>query len=162
MGVFNDGESLSQLGDYFARFIVEQFKESDYDLILGPSYKGISLAAGISMSLWKSHSINKRFFYDRKEEKKHGDEAASGMTKLSLRVPDHSKIIIIDDVFTTGFTKVEIMKLIKRICPTVSFVGCVVAVDRREGTDHEDIGIPLHSIVALPEILTYYGAMKKI
>ena len=162
MGVFNDGESLWKLGTYFARFITEKFAEREYDLILGPSYKGIPLASTIVSALWKEHSITKQFFYDRKEEKKHGDEAASGMTRLSLRIPDHAKIIIIDDVFTTGLTKIELMKLIKRICTTSEFVGCVVAVDRREGDDHQELGIPLHAIVTLPEILTYYQAIKKL
>ena len=162
MGVFNDGESLWKLGTYLARFIVQLFHEREYDLILGPSYKGIPLASAIVSALWKEHSITKQFFYDRKEEKKHGDEAASGMTRLSLRIPDHAKIIIIDDVFTTGLTKIELMKLIKRICTTAEFVGCVVAVDRREGDDHMELGIPLHAIVTLPEILTYYQAIKKL
>ena len=67
-GFFNTGQAVSELGQYYANAIIESGIE--FDMIFGPAYKGISLAALSSAALAEHHQINKPFSYNRKEKKK--------------------------------------------------------------------------------------------
>ncbi len=125
----------------------------EFDYIHGAAYKGIPLAAIIAMQLseWK---INKRWGYDRKERKQHGEE---GVIVGELR--DDDTVLIVDDVITTGATKVESwLKL--AIHKDINPAGILVAVDREElgDSDKKMLGkyqLKLYSILRITEILEF-------
>lgn len=122
------GEDAIKVADAFVAKIMEI--GTDFDYIHGAAYKGIPLAALIAARLSELHNINVRWGYDRKEKKEHGvpsEEVIVG----DLR--DNDTVLIVDDVITTGMTKIEIWEKlkVKRVRPK----GIVVAVDREELSD---------------------------
>ena len=122
------GEDAIEVADAFVAKIMEI--GTDFDYIHGAAYKGIPLAALIAARLSELHNINVRWGYDRKEKKEHGvpsEEVIVG----DLR--DNDTVLIVDDVITTGMTKIEIWEKlkVKRVRPK----GIVVAVDREELSD---------------------------
>ena len=122
------GEDAVEVADAFVAKIMEI--GTDFDYIHGAAYKGIPLAALIAARLSELHNINVRWGYDRKEKKEHGvpsEEVIVG----DLR--DNDTVLIVDDVITTGMTKIEIWEKlrVKRVRPK----GIVVAVDREELSD---------------------------
>ncbi len=122
------GEDAIEVADAFVAKIMEI--GTDFDYIHGAAYKGIPLAALIAARLSELHNINVRWGYDRKEKKEHGvpsEEVIVG----DLR--DDDTVLIVDDVITTGMTKIEIWEKlkVKRVRPK----GIVVAVDREELSD---------------------------
>lgn len=122
----NDGRGAAFVSACYARAIKELKLEFDY--IHGPAYKGIPLACLIADKLLLLEQ-NKRWGYNRKEEKKHGDAAES---KIVGDLRDGDRALIVDDVLTSGATKVksyEQLKVAKAIRPGAIIV---VAVDREE------------------------------
>jgi len=122
------GEDAIEVADAFVAKIMEI--GTDFDYIHGAAYKGIPLAALIAARLSELHNINVRWGYDRKEKKEHGvpsEEIIVG----DLR--DDDTVLIVDDVITTGMTKIEIWEKlkVKKVRPK----GIVVAVDREELSD---------------------------
>jgi len=122
------GEDAIEVADAFVAKIMEI--GTDFDYIHGAAYKGIPLAALIAARLSELHNINVRWGYDRKEKKEHGvpsEEIIVG----DLR--DNDTVLIVDDVITTGMTKIEIWEKlkVKKVRPK----GIVVAVDREELSD---------------------------
>lgn len=128
MGVLCSGSAIAELGRYYAAKITEVFG-SNFDVVFGPAYKAIPLAISTTMAL-SALGHDKCWLFDRKEVKVHGADANTvfvGGQRL-----DHGKrVVIVDDVFTTGGTKYEaIEKLEKSLKAKV--VGVVIAVDRME------------------------------
>ena len=82
---------------------INEIYKDQFDAVFGPAYKGIPLAVSVSIALQKDLSINKPCIFDRKEKKTHGDASAFVGPTLDLR----AKYIIVDDVMTTGETKLE-------------------------------------------------------
>ena len=163
--VFNDGESIAKVGDFYARTIVDNFREEDYDIIFGPAYKGITLSVATAISLQELFSINKGFSYNRKEPKGYGEATKQDKQKWIVgKIEDGDRILMVDDVLTTGGTKYEAIDLLNSIADNLEYVGLVIAVDRKEvGPDGKDAikqfeqktGIPVISIVDILEIKTY-------
>jgi orotate phosphoribosyltransferase len=128
-GLFTTGTSLNILGDAFA----ESFKENwgmlkHPTVIFGPAYKGISLAALAVSSLGQSSDPEQQqvqYAHDRKEEKQHGE--GGRIVGASLK---GQRVVIVDDVITTGGTKDEAVELITKHGGTVT--GLVVLFDRQE------------------------------
>lgn len=125
-GMLCDGLTSYELGKYFARKINEVYGEKGVDAIYGPAYKGIPLAVSISIALHKDLSVNKPWIFDRKEKKVYGDASAF----VGATLDKDAKVIIVDDVFTTGETKMEAVDKIKSLGCQVA--GIVIAVDRME------------------------------
>ncbi len=159
-GRFNDGESLSKLGEAYAGAITATLKEDEYKVIFGPAYKGITLASEAAGALWRGHGIKKAFSFNRKEAKTHGNKGVL----VGHNIQDADKIVIVDDVFTTGGTKYEMLELLKSLAPEAKVVGLLICVDRMEtGVDGEDAisvfteksGIPVYSIVTVREIIEH-------
>jgi len=171
--VFNDGESIAELGDFYAKTIANNFKREYYDIIFGPPYKGIPIAVATAISL-QHLGINKGFSYNRKEPKGHGEATKQDKQNkwiVGHEINDGAKILMVDDVFTTGDTKYESINLLNDIADNLKYVGLVIAVNRQEvGPDGKDAikqfeqktGIPVIPIVNILEIKTYLSEEGKI
>jgi orotate phosphoribosyltransferase len=153
-GLFNTGMALAQLGRFYAAAI--QDARLDYDVLFGPAYKGIPIAAATAVQLAEEFHVDTPWCFNRKEAKDHGEGGTIVGSPLAGRV------LIIDDVITAGTAIREVMTIIQgaRAIPA----GVVVALDRQEKGKAElsaiqeverDYGIPVLSIVKLEQIIAY-------
>lgn len=153
-GLFNTGEHLARLGRFYARTIVGS--KIDFDVLFGPAYKGIPLAAATGIALADHHNWNVPWCFNRKEVKDHGeggDLVGSGLT---------GKVLVIDDVITAGTAIRESVDIIQ--AAGASLAGVVIALDRQERGQgnksaiqevEETFGITVTSIVKLEHLLQY-------
>jgi orotate phosphoribosyltransferase len=152
LGTLTSGSQTMELGRYYAARIHEAFG-SNFDVVFGPAYKGVPLAVSSAIALSQMHGMDKKWLFDRKEKKLHGADA--GTVFVGSETIDHgARVVLVDDVLTTGGTKLEaIDKLEKALKAQV--VGVVIAVDRMErGVKQsalveftEKTGIPVHPII---------------
>jgi orotate phosphoribosyltransferase len=157
-GLFNDGNSLKQLTQFYAQAITAS--NVQYDMLYGPAYKGIPLAAGTAIAL-ADMGRNIPYCYNRKEAKDHGEGGTTVGAKLQ------GKVLIIDDVISAGTSVRESIELIHAAGATPSAV--VIALDRMElGQTSRDQGglsavqevqrnynIPVIAIATLDDLLEY-------
>ena len=150
-----DGEGCSKVGTIYAQAIWDNLGDN-FDYIHGPAYKGIPLASLVAEKLWEQYGVNKRWGYDRKESKNYGDTAE----KLIVgNLQDADRVLIVDDVITTGKTKVDNwqrLSTLKKILP----VGIFIAVDRQELTrDCLNVlmqhGLKIFKIVEIRQVFEY-------
>lgn len=120
-GLFNDGDSLLKLGEFYANSIEKS--GIAFDMLFGPAYKGIPLAASIAIAFSK-RGRNIPFAYNRKEAKDHGE----GGTVVGA--PLHGNVLIIDDVISAGTSVRESVALIQVNAATPC--GVSLALDRQE------------------------------
>jgi len=154
-GLLDDGEKLDALGVYFADYIK---KNCACDLIFGPAYKGIPLAIAASVAYSGKYSPV-AWAFDRKEAKTHGDAGIIVGSAIKGK-----RVIIVDDVFTTGGTKENAVALLK--AQGARSVEVLVGVDREEkggkGNAVEELeaktGVKVRSLAKISEI---YLKMKK-
>ena len=153
-GLFNTGEHLARLGRCYAQAIVDS--GSNFDVLFGPAYKGIPLAAATSIALADHHQRNLPWCFNRKEAKDHGEGGNLVGAALS------GDIMVIDDVITAGTAIRESVEIIESAKATLS--GIIIALDRQErGRDQrsaiqeveESLGITVISIVTLAHLLEY-------
>ncbi len=121
-GLFNTGRALAALGRYFAQTIVNS--GIDFDLLFGPAYKGIPLAAVTAAALAEHHDRDVPYAFNRKEAKAHGEGGSI------VGAPLEGRILIIDDVITAGTAIGEAVEIIRRANAQVA--GIVIALDRGE------------------------------
>ena len=126
-GTLDDGESLSIVGDAYADLLVEN--DIEFDAILGPAYKGIPLAVATGKSLYEKHGRNTRMIYDRKEEKAHGVEGERFFVGNLMR---GDRLLMIDDVMTTGYTKFAMLDKLQRMRLELSVPALLILLDRQE------------------------------
>ncbi|TCJ12789.1 orotate phosphoribosyltransferase [Parasulfuritortus cantonensis] len=152
-GLFNDGESLKKLGEFYAGAI--QASGLAFDGLFGPAYKGIPLAATVAVAL-AGLGRNVPYSYNRKEAKDHGE----GGTIVGA--PLQGRILIVDDVISAGTSVRESVQLIKAAGATPC--GVAIALDRMERGLGElsavqevsrQHGLPVVSIVDLDDLLAY-------
>ena len=124
-GNYNTGSQLARLGEYYAQCIKENNVQAD--TLFGPAYKGIPLAAACSIALSNKYGIDVNYAFDRKEAKDHGE----GGMFVGKKLADGEKVIIIDDVMTSGKALRESMPKLKSAAD-VSVTGMVITVDRME------------------------------
>lgn len=157
MGDFADGAALRRLGGFFARRVDEAFG-TEFDLLFGPPYKGISLALACAVAFDEIFGRPVPFSFNRKEAKGHGDK---GLFVGRAPAPG-DRAVLLDDVFTTGETKEEAVGLLEKAGASVA--GVVIAVDRAEvGADGEsaiarferDYGVPVRAVVTIHEIVAF-------
>ncbi len=153
-GLFNTGAALARLGASYAQAIVDAGLE--FDLLFGPAYKGIPLAAVTVARLYEAHGRDLGWAFNRKEAKDHGE----GGTIVGH--PLQGRVLIIDDVITAGTAIRESMAIIQAQGATPA--GVVIALDRQErGRDQrsaiqeveEEYGIPVVPIVRLAELVEF-------
>jgi orotate phosphoribosyltransferase len=121
-GLFNDGNSLSRLGEYYARAVSHAGLE--FDMVFGPAYKGIPLAVAFVIASRLQSGRNIPFCFDRKEEKDHGEGGRTLGAEL------HGKVLIIDDVITAGTSINHSVDLIRQAGAKPA--GVAIALDRQE------------------------------
>ena len=154
-GLFNDGERLRRLGQFYAAAYLASGIQCDQ--LFGPAYKGITLAASTAMALAeKGHNLP--FSFNRKEAKGHGEGGSIVGAALSGRV------VIIDDVITEGGAKRESIDLIR--AQGAIPAGVLIAFDRMERGRGErsavqeledEFGIPIVAIATLGDLLAFLG-----
>ncbi len=158
-GRFDDGASIALLGYFYACKIIQDMGEDKFDILFGPAYKGIPLALATAISLKNNFNVNKSFAFDRKKEKKHGDKGLF----VGSQIKDGKRILILDDVFTTGETKYNLIKNISEIA-NVSYAGVLISLDREEKDDlgksailkfTQKTNIPVFHIVKISEVVEY-------
>ena len=120
-GLFNDGMSLLKLGEFYAESIEKSGIE--FDMLFGPAYKGITLAASIAIALAKN-GHNLPYAYNRKEAKDHGEGG------VIVGAPLQGRVLIIDDVISAGTSVRESIDLIQQHGATAC--GVAIALDRQE------------------------------
>ena len=160
-GGFNDGARLSALGRYYAKALQESGIE--YDMLYGPAYKGITLAAATAIALTDA-GRNVPFAYNRKEAKDHGEGGSL------VGAPVKGKVVIIDDVISAGTSVRESVKLIRDAGAEPAVV--LIALDRMEksGTAteigeksavqavEEEFGLPVIAIANLVDLMAFLSA----
>ena len=121
-GLFNTGSKLAFLANCYAAAIAEL--ETDYDVLFGPAYKGIPLAATTALALSTQHGIDKPYCFNRKEAKDHGEGGSI------VGAPLQGKVLIIDDVITAGTAVREAVEIIHGAGAELASIA--VAMDRQE------------------------------
>jgi len=153
-GLFNSGNALAQLGRFYASALVQSGIE--FDVILGPAYKGIPLAAATAIALAEQHQRDLPWCFNRKEAKDHGEGGTLVGAPLSGRV------LIVDDVITAGTAIREVMQIIR--AQDAEAAGVLIALNRQERGSGElsaiqeverDYRMPVVSIVSLEQVLEY-------
>lgn len=153
-GLFNTGEAMARLGQFYARALVAA--EVDFDILFGPAYKGIPLATATAIALAEHHGRNTPWCFNRKEAKDHGEGGHI------VGAPLQGRALIVDDVITAGTAVREVMTLIQ--ASKAHPAAVMIALDRQEKGRQElsaiqeverDFGIPVISIVTLDHLLEY-------
>ena len=152
-GLFNTGESLSKLAEYYASAVRNP---SCTDVIFGSADKGIPIAATVTTAMWDNYKVNMGFAFNRKEEKDHGEKGILVGHPLAGKT-----VCIVDDVITTGTSSAKAVKIIRANGGIP--ISCVIAFDRQErGTDgylsavqefQRNYKIPVHSVATLADLI---------
>jgi len=121
-GLFNTGEALSRLGRYYAEVIIRSGLE--FDMLFGPAYKGIPLAAAAAIALAERHGRDVPWAFNRKEAKAHGEGGNI------VGAPLAGRVLIVDDVITAGTAIRESLGIIR--AAGAQAVGVAVLLDRQE------------------------------
>lgn len=159
--LINDGEGILKVAEGFAH-IIDKIGLNTFDYIHGPAYKAIPLAGAIAMLLHQKHEVNKRWGYDRKESKGHG-LASEAWLVGDIRDDDH--IILVDDVITTGLTKIKNIEKLEDYSAkkNLEFEGIIIFLDRQEKdtegnnpvTYLEDKGLKVYSILQIQSVIEF-------
>lgn len=151
-GLFNTGYAAARIGRFYAAAIAET--DLAFDMIFGPAYKGIPLAALTAAALAEHHDIDVPFCFNRKEEKAHGEGGSV------VGAPLAGRVLIIDDVITAGTAVREAYRIIAS--GGADIAGLAISLDRQErgqGTlsavqeVRSSMGIPVISIVRLDDLV---------
>jgi orotate phosphoribosyltransferase len=158
-GNYRTGKQLATLGKFYARLIHETLGDQ-FDAMFGPAYKGIPLAAVTASTLAQEYDLDKPYFFNRKEEKDHGE----GGSFVGYKPVDGDRIILVEDVITAGTAVREVMPQIMS-CGDVKVTDMFISVNRCEvGKDgektavmevKEQFGIDVHAIVTVQDIHEY-------
>jgi orotate phosphoribosyltransferase len=153
-GAFSRGSALATLGRCYAQSIVDSGLE--FDVLLGPAYKGIPLGAATAVALADRHGVDVQFAYNRKEAKSHGEGG------VLVGAPLQGRVLVIDDVITAGTAVREVMAMITGA--GAELAGVVIGLDRKErGTGElsavDEVqrahGVPVISIITMDHIIDY-------
>jgi orotate phosphoribosyltransferase len=155
-GLFNDGAMLGRLGQFYAKAILAAGQS--FDMLFGPAYKGIPLAASIAIALAQA-GRNVPYSFNRKEAKDHGEGGRV------IGAPLAGRVLIVDDVISAGTSVGESVELIR--ASGASPCGVAIALDRLErGAGErsavqevrESFGVPVIAIADLDDLVQFLGA----
>ncbi|HJR12966.1 MAG TPA: orotate phosphoribosyltransferase [Rhodanobacteraceae bacterium] len=161
MGKIDTGAALANVGMAYAAALVASGVR--FDMLFGPAYKGIPLAAATAVALAREHGRDTPWAYNRKEAKDHGEGG------VIVGAPLSGGVLIVDDVITAGTAVRESLALIRGAGATVA--GVLVALDRQERGQGErsavqelahDQGVSVTAIVGLADLMDYAGTRPEL
>ncbi len=159
LGVFCTGSSLAKLGQFYAQTLIDS--DFEYDLLFGPAYKGIPLAAATSIAFAETFNQDLPYCFNRKEKKDYGDAGNFVGAELNGRV------IMLDDVITAGTTVRETISMLANTSAELS--GIIIAFDRQERGEGklsavqeatQKYNVPVQSIITLSNVIQYLTDKK--
>ena len=155
-GNYKTGKQLAKLGEYYAACIAQNGLEAE--TLVGPAYKGIPLSVATAIALYSGYQKELNYCFDRKEVKDHGE----GGLFVGKQLVDGEKVIIIEDVMTSGKALGEILPKLAAAA-NVEVVGMIISVDRMEKALNSDLsavkmakeeyGIDVYSVVNMNDII---------
>ena len=155
-GNYKTGKQLAKLGEYYAACIEENGLNAE--TLVGPAYKGIPLSVTTAIALFNGYGKELNYCFDRKEVKDHGE----GGLFVGKQLVDGEKVIIIEDVMTSGKALGEILPKLAAAA-NVEVVGMIISVDRMEKALNSDLsavkmakeeyGIDVYSVVTMNDII---------
>jgi orotate phosphoribosyltransferase len=147
-GLFNTGSRLAGLGRFYADAIVQS--GVDFDVLLGPAYKGIPIASATAVQLSEAHDRDVPWCFNRKEAKDHGEGG------LIVGSPLEGRVLIVDDVITAGTAIREVKEIVDAAGATCA--GIVVAGRGDLSAIQEverDFGVPVIAIIGFDQIIEF-------
>jgi orotate phosphoribosyltransferase len=167
-GAFDDGAKLGRLAQFYARRLLAAAEHEGlgFDLLFGPAYKGIALAAAVAIELARA-GRNVPYAYNRKEAKDHGEGGQL------VGAPVKGRVLIVDDVMSAGTSVRESVAMIR--AAGAEPCGVVIALDRQEkATDADgaeascsavqyvqrEVGLPVAAIATLEDLLRYLASSR--
>lgn len=159
-GAYVTGTQLRKLGEFYARAIHDTFG-LEFDILFGPAYKGIPLAVSTCAAISQLYGRDIKYCSNRKEIKDHGDKGIL----LGSKIKNGDRVLIIEDVTTSGKSIEETYPIIQAQADDVDVVGLMVSLNRQEkGLEsdmsaldeiHEKYGFGTHAIVTMSDVVEY-------
>ena len=156
-GAYVTGTQLRKLGEYYAKAIHDNYG-LDFDVLFGPAYKGIPLSVATTMAISELYGKDIRYCSNRKEVKDRADKGSF----LGSKLKDGDRVVIIEDVTTSGKSIEETFPILKEQAD-VEIKGLMVSLNRMEvgkGGEksaldeiQEKYGFPAHAIVTMEEVV---------
>ena len=159
-GLFHSGTKLERLGYFYAAALMDAAVE--FDMLFGPAYKGIPLAASCAIALATHFQRDVDYAFDRKEVKDHAEGG------LLVGAPLRGRVVIVDDVISAGISVKQAVQMIQAQGAQVS--GVLIALDRQErgATERsavaeleQQLGIGVTSIVRLDDLVNYLASSEQ-
>jgi len=160
-GLFDSGSALARVGRAYAH--AASSSGIAFDMLFGPAYKGIALAAATAVALAETHARDVPFAFDRKEAKTHGEGG------LLIGAPLQGRVLIVDDVITAGTAIRQSLELIR--AQGAAAAGVLIALDRQERGQgslsaaqevQAEFGIPVIAVARLDELLVLVDEMAEL
>ena len=158
-GNYRTGAQIAGLGKFYAEAVKETLGDA-FDAMFGPAYKGIPLVTTTAAALYNEYGIDKPYFFNRKEEKDHGE----GGSLVGYKPKDGDRVIIIEDVITAGTAIRETMPVVHS-CADVKVTDMFISVNRCEVGQNagktavmevnEEFGINVHALVTVRDIYEF-------
>ncbi len=161
-GAYVTGGQLKRLGEFYAKAVHDNFGD-DFDVFFGPAYKGIPLAVVTALAYSELYGKEIKYCSDRKEEKDHGADKGS---LLGYKIQDGDRVVIIEDVTTSGKSIEETYPKIKAqetVPGGIKIVGEIVSLNRMEKAPDsnkaalsvitEKYGFPARAIVSMKDVV---------
>ena len=155
-GNYKTGKQLAKLGEYYAACIHDN--NLDADTLVGPAYKGIPLSVATAIASYHKYDKEFNYCFDRKEVKDHGE----GGLFVGKQLVDGERVIIIEDVMTSGKALREILPKLEAAA-NVKVAGMIISVDRKEkgltsdlsavSEAKKEFGIDVYSVVTMDDII---------
>lgn len=163
-GAYVTGGQLKRLGEFYAKAVHDNFGDN-FDVFFGPAYKGIPLAVVTALAYSELYGKEIKYCSDRKEEKDHGADKGS---LLGYKINDGDRVVIIEDVTTSGKSIEETYPKIKSqetVTGGIKIVGEIVSLNRMEKAPDSDkaalevisekYGFPARAIVSMNDVIEY-------
>ena len=162
-GMIKTGDQITKMGEFYAKAYFDKLGKKQA-VLYGPAYKGISLSISAAVALSRN-GLNVPFFFNRKEEKDHGE----GGVFVGYKPQENEEIVIVEDVITAGTAIRESMSILSGLKGT-KVAATFVMVDRKEKGQTEksamaevgeEYGFPVYSVVDVYDIIEYLEEDEK-